>query len=127
MSKVPVYQFLQRDAAQRLAPKTFVDALISTKRFFRDEKGNIRFKIDERDHMQVLRSMHLQQILQDGDVLEVIGDVDADMWRTLWLWATSRAHTFPRLNPEKPWNPDAPLGVRHVAPADRYRRGVDCA
>jgi hypothetical protein len=121
--KIQTYAFYHREAADRLAPKKFVDALIATGRFWRDEKGLINFKVGSGDYVRVSSGFNLQQILEDGEALIVTGDLGASCFSTLWLWASSRKHSFPRLNPERPYNPDAPPGVAHVPEGDRYGKG----
>lgn len=105
MSQVPLYAFYQKDAADRLAPKKFCDVLIATGRFWRDEHNLISLKIADGDFIKVENKRMLREIIEDGEVLRVVGDVDQACFDTLWLFATSRKWTFPRLNPERPWNP----------------------
>src|ERR1039457_2178086 len=104
---VPVYEFNQRDAADRLAPKRFVDLLVSTGRFWRDEKSLMYFKIAEGDFSRLLRKSEFRQIMEDGNALRIEGG-DDNAYDVMWLWLVSRQYTLLRLHPSRPWTPSAP-------------------
>jgi len=121
---IPVYEFTQRDAADRFAPKKFTDLLIGTGRFYRDERSHIKFKVAAVEHdYVVIDSKHtLAQILLSGEVVEMHGSLEQTDFDVMWLWFTSRRWTFPRLNPERPWTPDRPKSQFGAVPAKPVRR-----
>ena len=103
------FQFLLKDAHRPESARKFVQALVDTGKFSRNEKSTICFEVDKNDHTYVVRKQDLTAILQDGIALKITGDVaGADCFDTLWMWATARKHLLPLLNPHKPYNPDAP-------------------
>ncbi len=106
------YEFLLKNAHLPGEPKRFTDALIASGRFWRNERGLLKFKIADDDYLTIEHRHALKEILASGDALVMSGDdLDVDM---AWLWFTSRKFTFPRMNPERPWNPEPPLPVRYV-------------
>lgn len=109
---IPSYQFLQRDAAKPQEPKRFTDALIQSGKFYRDERGLLKYKIGEGDYLVVESRNALKEILLSADAVEMSGDLSPDDFGTMWLWFTSRKFVFPRLNPDLP--PEKPLPVRFV-------------
>ena len=123
--KIPTYTFRLRDAADRSQPKIFVDMLVSTGKFYRNERSQILFEVKPGDYVVVDRKQALREIIADGTVIRVDGDLGDSCTDCLWFWLTARKHTLTRIGGA--WNPPAPLPVRHVAPADRYSRGRDCA
>ena len=124
---IPSYTFLQRDAAKPLAPKQFTDVLISTGKFYRDERGTLKFKVAPNDYLVVESRNALREILLSGDVVEMRGELGADDFAVMWQWFTSRKFAFPRLNPNAAYNPPAPKPVAHLRPEERYTHGRDCA
>lgn len=110
----PSYTFLQRDAAQLSEPKKFTDALIASGRFWRDERGLLWYKVAENDLARIEHRGALREILISGDAIKLSGDLDETAFATMWLWFTARSWTFPRMNPEKPWQPVKPLPVRNA-------------
>lgn len=124
---IPTYTFRLRDAARRDEAKIFVDLLLSTGRFYRNEKSQILFKIAPGDSCLIERKQGLSEILSDGDVVRVDGDIGPACEDCLWMWLTARKHTLPRLNPYTAYNPPAPKPVAHVRPEERYVQGRDCA
>ena len=124
---IPKYTFLQRDAAHPGEPKKFCDALIASGRFYRDERSFIKLKLEAGDYCIIDSKRTLREILLSGEAIQLDGDNSENATDTMWLWFAARRWTFPRLNPERPWNPPVPRPVAHVPPADRYTRGKDMA
>jgi hypothetical protein len=131
MSSIPTFEFRLRDAPQRAVGKAFADLCISTKRFARNERGAVVWSPSPNDWIPIARAAEFRTVLEDGEILRITGDVgrgdDTDVYFTLWTMLNDRRWLLPRLNPSKPYEPPAPLGVAHVAPQDRYRRGRDVA
>ena len=87
---IPKFEFLQRDAAERLAPKRFTDALIASGRFYRDERGLLKYKVAAGDYLVIQHRHAFQEILLSGEAVEMSGDLGPDDFGTMWLWFTSR-------------------------------------
>ena len=111
---IPTFCFLQSTAAQPTEPKRFTDALIASGRFYRDERGLLKYKVAAGDYLVVESRNALKEILLSGDALKMSGDLGNDDFAVMWLWFTSRKFAFPRLNPEKAWNPEKPLPTRNA-------------
>jgi hypothetical protein len=117
---LPSYTFLQRDAALLQEPKKFVDALIATNRFYRDERNLIQFKVGSGEYLRIESRGTFRELILTGDIIKLSGDIDAQAFEVLWLWLIARKWTLPRLNPERAWNPPKPLDARrtsYAAPA----------
>ena len=126
MKKVPSFLFLLKDAPNPATARAFVQALVDTGKFARNEKSTICFKVGEPDdYIYLVRKQDLTAVLEDELAVKITGDVGDACWDCLWFMLTSRKHHLPRIGGA--WNPEAPLPVRHVAPADRYVRGRDTA
>lgn len=114
---IPTYTFLQKNAALRDEPKRFADALIASGRFGRDESGFIRFKVGEGDHVRIENKHALREILLSGESLKLEGDISDAAFDCLWSWFVARKWTFPRLNPQRPYNPPKPLPISRTGAA----------
>ena len=91
--------------------------LVATERFWRNEKSQIMFKVGPHDYCLIERKQGLRTILEE--VLRLEGDLDDTAFDTLWIWITAAKWKLPRLNPERPWNPDKPLPLRYVGQVRR--------
>jgi len=111
---IPSYTFLQRDAAKPAAERAFMDVVLSTRRFWRNEKSQIMYEVAPGDYCLVERKQGLRSILGSGEVLHLDGDLDDSTFDILWIWITAQKWKLPRLHPEKPWNPEKPLPLRNV-------------
>ena len=115
---IPKFEFRLKDAANRGEAKRFVDTLVSTKRFWRNEKSQIMFEVAKGDHVMIVHKTGLRSIIEDAGAVEVTGDLGDTCTDLLWFWLLERKWTLPRLNPEKPW----------VDPRPKFEnRGRDCA
>ena len=103
---LPSFEFRQRDAALRDTPKIFVRGLVDTGRIFRNEKNQIVFAVARGDYSPILRKTELRAILEDGEFFTITGDVSDDAYQCLWCWLNDYRWKLPRLNPERPWNPE---------------------
>ena len=116
---IPSYTFLQKNAAKLDEPKRFVDTLISSGKFGRDEHGYVQFRLADGPLIVQSKSM-LREILLSGETVALGGDInDQAAFDCLWSWFAARRWTFPRLNAERPYNPPKPLpirGTRYVSP-----------
>jgi hypothetical protein len=99
---IPTFRFLQRDAALPGEPKRFCDALIATKRFFRDQHNFVQFIIAKGDCARVENKHVLRELLTTTGVIQLEGDLDESAFGTMWLWFTSRRWSFPRADVIKP-------------------------
>lgn len=106
--------FLQRDAAKLESQRVFMAVVLSTGRFWRNEKSSIMFEVAPNDFCLIERKQGFRTILEDGEVLQLTGDVDDTTYDILWIWLTAAKWKLPRLNPEKPYSPSRPLPVRNV-------------
>jgi hypothetical protein len=104
------YEFCMARAAERTAPKVFVDALIATGKFWRDERSLLQYEVNKGDFCRIERRSEFAQIVQSGDALTILGaPLDDAVIDVLWLWLISRKWSLPRLNPGRSWvGPDRP-------------------
>jgi hypothetical protein len=117
---IPSFEFREKTAASKGEAKRWVDTLVATKRFARDEKSRILFEVAKGDRVQIAAKQALRSIIEDAGVVEVTGDLGDACTDLLWFWLLERKWTLPRLNPEKAW-----VDPR---PAARFEnRGRDCA
>jgi hypothetical protein len=110
----PSYTFRLKDAAQRTEPKIFVDLLIETGKFYRNEKSQIMYQVSPGDYCLLERKHDLAQLIADGDVIAVDGDLGETCDGTLWIWLTARKFSLPRLNPHIPF--------QRPNPAEEHRK-----
>jgi hypothetical protein len=111
---IPAYTFLQRDAAKSASARAFMDTLLGTRKFWRNEKSQLFFEVAPGDHVFLERKQGLRSILESGEVLRLDGDLDESAFDILWIWLTAAKWRLPRLNPERPWNPPKPAPVAHI-------------
>jgi hypothetical protein len=111
---IPSYTFLLRDAAKPATERAFMDVVLSTRRFWRNEKSQIMYEVAPGDYCLVERKLGLRSILNAGEVMRLDGDVDESTFDSLWFWITANKWKLPRLNPNLPFDPPAPLPVRNV-------------
>ena len=96
---------MRRGAAGRGEAKRFVDTLVSTKRFWRNEKSQILFEVAKGDHVMIVHKTGLRSIIEDAGAVEVTGDLGDACTDLCWFWLLERKWALPRMNPEKSWNP----------------------
>lgn len=85
------------------ASKSFVEAIIKTRRFYRNEKSQIVFLAAPNDFVLIERKQGLVVILLEGDVVKLTGDpLTADAEFGFWLWLTSQKHKLPRVESYRP-------------------------
>lgn len=108
---IPMFEFLQRDAAKLESSRAFMAAVLATKRFWRNEKSSIMFEVGPHDYCLVERKQGFRTILEDGEVLRLSGDLDDSAFDILWIWITAAKWKLPRLNPERPWSPPKPAPI----------------
>jgi len=78
------------------ASKSFIEAIIRTKRFYRNEKSQIMFLVGPYDWVLVSRKQELFTILVEGDVIKITGDpLTADAEMGFWLWLNNQKHKIP--------------------------------
>jgi hypothetical protein len=116
---IPAFTFLQRDAAKPAAERAFMDAVLATRRFWRNEKSQIMFEVAAGDHCLVERKQGLRSIIEAGEVVHLDGDIDDSAFDILWIWITAAKWKLPRLNPERPYSPPKPLPVANVGMVHR--------
>ena len=119
MKKIPTFEFRQATAPQAAKQKAFVELLAGTKRIWRNEKSQIMFEVWPGDFCLVERKQGLRSILEGGEVIEIIGDVDDNCFDILWIWVTAGKWRLPRMNPEKPWQDPRPVFVNRAKDAAR--------
>ena len=108
----PTFIFSLRDAAKPETAKAFVELVISTGRFARNEKGSVVWSPAPNDWVPIARANEFRAILEDGEIIRVTGDVNSDAYFTLWMYVADRRWKLPRIGGA--WNPDKPLPVRNA-------------
>jgi len=111
---LPAYTFLQRDAAKPASARAFMDTLLGTRRFWRNEKSQIMFEIGAHDYCLIERKQGLRTILEEAEVIRLDGDLDDTAFDILWIWLTAAKWKLPRLNPGRPYSPLRPAPVAHT-------------
>ena len=112
-----------RDAAKPAVARAFVAACLATKKFARNEKGSVVWAPNPNDWILVERAAAFSTILQDADVLEIVGaDVtNKDVAFTLWTMLYDRRWMLPRVGGA--WvGPDQPKPQYGALPARLLRR-----
>jgi hypothetical protein len=117
---IPTFEFSLRDAASRDTKRAFVDVMLSTGRFARNEKGTLSFRVTPgtKDWCPLHRAPDFGAVLADADVIRITGaDLTRETVDCLWFWASEYRWKFPRIGGA--WNPDRPLPIRNVGQVRR--------
>ncbi len=117
---IPTFEFRLRDAANPNTARAFVDICIATKRFARNEKGSLAWSPAPNDWIVIQRAAEFRSVIEDGDVLKVVGDLNADSYFSMWCFLNDRRWKLPRIGGE--YQPPVPAPVAHVPAAHRYGR-----
>jgi hypothetical protein len=104
---VPTFHFSLKQAADRAVAKAFAELCISTKRFARNERGQVVWSPAENDWLPIVRHQEFRTVLEDGQVLEITGDQNSDAFFALWTFLNDRRWMLPRTGGV--WNPPKPL------------------
>ncbi len=116
---IPTFEFREKDAAKPASARAWVQALVATGKFARNEKSTICYTVGKPDdYIYVVRKEDLTALVQDEVVIRVTGDLGDACNDCLWMWLTARKHLLTRLNPERPWVDSRPKFEN---------RGRDCA
>lgn len=95
---IPTFRFLRRDAAQPASARKFMEAILATRRFWRNEKSQIFFEVAPGDYCLIERKQGLASVLEDGSCLSVTGDdFRTDDAHVLWVWLTAHKWKLPRI------------------------------
>ena len=79
-------------------PKSFVEAILKTKRFYRTDKSQILFLTGTYDFVLVERKGDLASILEDSGVIKITGDpITADAEFSFWCALTSQKWKLPNV------------------------------
>lgn len=111
------FEFSQRDAANRDTAKRFIDVLLQSERFARNEKGSLCFLVKPGDWCPMHRRQDFAAVLLDGGAIELAGDTDEASTDCMWFWASQYRWKLPRVGGT--WNPDKPLPVRNAGQVRR--------
>lgn len=115
---IPTFEFRLRDAADRDAKRRFVDVMLATARFARNEKGSLCFEVTPGDWCPLHRSPDFGAVLADADVIQVTGDaLSKETVDCLWFFASEYRWKFKRIGGA--WNPPKPLPVRNIGAVHR--------
>lgn len=90
-----MFEFRERDAPKPESARQFVSTIVKTGRFVRNEKSTICFRPnpnDPSDTVYLIRWQDLAAILEDGEILEIEGDVSESCYQCLWQWLNARKH-----------------------------------
>jgi len=109
---VPVFEFRLKDAANPATAKAFVAVCLNTKRFARNEKGAVVWAPAPGDWIPIARAAEFRTVLEDGEVLNVTGDLNSDAYFSLWTYLNDRRWQLPRIGGA--WNPPKPAPVAHT-------------
>lgn len=96
---IPTFEYRLATAVDHgPASKAFVEAIIKTRRFYRNDKSQILFEIAPNDFVCVSRKQELRNILDDGDVVKITGDpLDDSAEFGFWLWLTAQRWKIPSI------------------------------
>lgn len=90
------FKFTRCDATKPAAQRAFMAAIIATRRFSRNQKSQILFEVRPGDYCIIDRRQGLQSVLEDGQVLELSGDIDDTAIMAMWVWLTAAKWQLPR-------------------------------
>jgi hypothetical protein len=90
--------FLATFVDQGPVPKSFVEAIIKTKRFYRNDKSQILFLTGTYDFVLVERKQDLRSILEDSGVIKITGDpIGPSGEFGFWVALTSQKWKLPNV------------------------------
>lgn len=101
------FTYSRPNAATPGEAKRFCDALIATKRFFRDQHNVVHFKLDDGGELRLDTRFTLQELLLTGGFIELEGELDEQAFKMMWNWLAARRWTFPKEYRNRPRRGDA--------------------